>query len=168
VWSVDLPVDNSSCHAYWFRGVVGAVEERFPATGSYSFGSCASAGADTGWIGEQVGPVDHQQSTATWPLGGQVTLTVSGGVPGETVAVVAGGAQGAGPCPPAIGGRCLDVTVGTRLLGTAVADASGDAVFVIAVPAGVVAPGTTVWSQAVVSDGLGNWGVGPALSAVVR
>lgn len=53
--------------------------------------------------------------------------------PGERVWLVAGDGAGAGLCPPALGGTCLDV-LNAQLMGSAVADANGYAAIDIMLP----------------------------------
>lgn len=146
--------DASDCHAYWFRAEEGGVETRFPETGSYSFGSCAGAGVDTGWLDVQVGPTSYTQGAALWPAGSPVTLTVEGAVPGELVRFYGANQLGTS-CPPVLGGACLGVRVNLRLLGSVTADAAGSAALAYVVPA--LPPGTRIRHQAAVADGLGNW-----------
>lgn len=167
VYQVALPVDRGSCHAYWFRAVSGGVEQRFPETGSYSFGTCPGAAATTGWIPAQIGPASHTQSSATWTRGSTVTFDVTGGAPGATIAVVAGTSTGNGACPPVLGGTCLDLTGTVQLVAQGPADASGHARLQATVPQQLPA-GLVVHHQAVVADGLGDWVVGPVLSATVQ
>ncbi|MCB9689151.1 MAG: hypothetical protein H6738_11790 [Alphaproteobacteria bacterium] len=68
-------------------------------------------------------------------VGQPATLTVTGATPGAVVGVVYSLAgEGAGPCPPQLGGQCLGVLSPT-LYGTTVANAQGRATFQIVVPA---------------------------------
>ncbi len=69
----------------------------------------------------------HQGQQATW--------TVTGAVPGETVhfALSLAGV-GPGPCPPQLGGLCVDLIPPLRLLGSAVADGAGVAQLTVTVP----------------------------------
>jgi hypothetical protein len=60
---------------------------------------------------------------------------------------------GAGPCPGALGGRCLNLLAPT-LIGSAVAGADGDALMPLRVPPG--APIGKYWFQAAVSRGAGG------------
>jgi DNA-binding beta-propeller fold protein YncE len=62
-------------------------------------------------------------------------LVVEGAEPGEQPAFVAGFAGiGAGPCFDALGGLCLDLIPPVFLIGTASADASGEALLQVATP----------------------------------
>jgi hypothetical protein len=61
---------------------------------------------------------------------------------------------GPGPCPAALGGHCLDL-LSPQLLGSAVADATGVATFVVPLPAALTL-GTTVHTQAVAVRGIGG------------
>lgn len=87
--------------------------------------------------------------------GSPATLTATGAAPGETVHFVGGLSAGPGPCPPVIGGRCIDVGAPLQLLGNALADGTGTATFVATVPA-VLPPSTAVYTQAVVVAGAGG------------
>ncbi|MCA9489204.1 MAG: hypothetical protein KC621_04760 [Myxococcales bacterium] len=69
-------------------------------------------------------------------VGQPATLVATGGTPGATVGfVVSTVGEGAGPCPPVLGGACLGVLSPT-LLGTAVANNQGTAVLQAVVPPG--------------------------------
>ncbi len=89
-------------------------------------------------------PYDLGLSIGALVAGATGTLTASGADAGATVHYLHGGV-GAGPCPAALGGLCIDVT-GPTLIGTAVADAAGVAELGIPVPSGLV--GATVNVQA--------------------
>ncbi len=87
---------------------------------------------------------------------GQVaTFTLEGATAGETVyfaySLVG---VGAGPCPPALGGLCLDLLNPVQLIGNATADGSGRAVLAEMIPAN--APLRNVYTQAVVRRGSGG------------
>ncbi|MCA9490711.1 MAG: hypothetical protein KC621_12360 [Myxococcales bacterium] len=62
---------------------------------------------------------------------------------------------GNGPCPPAMGGQCLNLLSPVVSLGTAVADARGTATFHFAAPANVP-PGMQVSFQSVAIRGIGG------------
>jgi hypothetical protein len=67
--------------------------------------------------------------------GERATLTASGAEPGERVYFVASAAgRGCGPCPPGLGGLCLDLLEPEQLLGSAIAGANGDATLAGSVP----------------------------------
>ncbi len=98
--------------------------------------------------------------------GAPITLVAAGVAPGEVVAFAgAPGSGGAGPCPAALGGTCLDLGPGAVALGTAVTDATGSAslatVFPAAFPPGgayvvqvaVARGGSSVTSAVLVLDG---------------
>lgn len=161
VYTATVAPDASACHRYFFRAVRSGVETRWPETGSYGWGACTFADPVAGWLDSQVGPLTSTQSG--WPVGGQATLTVTGAVPGETVRFLRGTAAGPGPCPAQIAGTCLDIGGSISLLGAAVADPAGTATLTVNVPSRA-APGFTVRTQAVVSDGVGNWTAAPALT----
>lgn len=83
------------------------------------------------------------------------TWTVTGAQPGEEVRFVLGaGGLGAGPCPGAMGGECLDLLPPIIQLGSAFADGSGTASLEIVVPGG--APLVETGSQAVILRGPGG------------
>lgn len=91
-------------------------------------------------------------------------LTVTGAAPGETVRFIASGrGTGMGPCPPALGGLCVDLQPPVKPIGVAVADELGRAVLELAVPA---VSGVTLYAQAVIQRGPG--GVDSVKSGVVR
>lgn len=82
------------------------------------------------------GAVFLSREVPAWPLvlshaplvaGGAVDLVVTGAAAGETVHFVGGTAGGSGPCPPALGGLCLDIVDNLTLLGSATADGAGEA-----------------------------------------
>ncbi|MCB9688725.1 MAG: hypothetical protein H6738_18785 [Alphaproteobacteria bacterium] len=87
-------------------------------------------------------------------VGSGVVVHFYGGLPGETAYLAGGTGLGAGPCPPALGGQCLDL-LGARLVGTAVTDADGHATFLVQVPAAAT-PGTPVALQVAVPRGVGG------------
>jgi hypothetical protein len=79
-------------------------------------------------------------------------LHVLNAAPGEAVHFLASFAgMGDGPCPPRLGGLCLDLLPPIRSLGTINADASGFASMQIAIPA--AAAGRSLTTQAVVRRG---------------
>ncbi len=88
------------------------------------------------WLGLEVSPL---------VAGGQAVLTATGAVPGATVSFGRGSGLGNGPCPPQLGGECLDL-LNPVLIGSARADADGVAELVVPVPAG--AAGATLYAQA--------------------
>lgn len=82
-------------------------------------------------------------------------FTVRGGDPGETIALIYGTAGlGVGPCPPVLGGLCVDIR-NPLPIRTAVVNNQGIATFVMPVP--VNAPlGATLFSQVAVARGPGG------------
>ena len=87
--------------------------------------------------------------------GREATLTVTGAEAQETVQVAGSAAGiGPGPCPPALGGLCLDL-LEPRLVGSAEADGAGTAVVTFVVPAGAPV-GATLHFQAVAVRGPGG------------
>ncbi|MCB9684647.1 MAG: VCBS repeat-containing protein [Alphaproteobacteria bacterium] len=88
--------------------------------------------------------------------GQEATLVASGVVPGEPVSFwVAAGSGGAGPCPAALGGLCLDLGPSAVSVGTATADATGVATLHVTVPGAVPLFGT-FGLQATVPRGAGG------------
>lgn len=88
--------------------------------------------------------------------GATAQFVVDGAGYGERVYILFSTAGlGAGPCPPVIGGQCLDIAGPIRVLGTAIADVSGRAIIEVDVPA--TAPlGATISTQAAVIRGAGG------------
>lgn len=72
-------------------------------------------------------------------LGQSFDLTVTGLNPGERAILVRGDDVGEGPCPPALGGQCIDLTGDIDVVDRATADGTGTAVFTVDVPAGAIA-----------------------------
>ena len=86
--------------------------------------------------------------------GAPATLMARGAEPGERVFFVVGLAgPGCGPCPPGLGGLCLDLLEPVQLLGSALVDAEWLATLEGVVPE--MAPGTLAF-QAVVRRGVGG------------
>ncbi len=86
--------------------------------------------------------------TSSLEVGDTAAYVVTGALPGEKIQLLRGSKLGAGPCPPKLGGVCLDVTGTVKSLGSAVADARGVATFSFVVPA--VKPGANLATQAVI------------------
>ncbi len=87
--------------------------------------------------------------------GTSADLQVDGAIQGETVWFLYSFAGiGAGPCPPPLGGLCLDLLAPVQTLGSAAANASGTATFTGTVPAG--APLIGIHFQAVARRGAGG------------
>ena len=85
---------------------------------------------------------------------------------GETVWFLYGTTGlGNGPCPPQLGGLCLDLLAPVRILGSAAADAGGRAVLGFTVPAG--APTIPVHFQAVAARGAGSVKSAPLTAPVL-
>jgi len=82
-------------------------------------------------------------------------LIARGAFSGETVHFLYSlQGTGSGPCPPQLGGLCLDILSPVRVAGSAVADATGKAVLRVTVPA--TAPLVDVHLQAVAQRGAGG------------
>ncbi|MCB9687749.1 MAG: FG-GAP repeat protein [Alphaproteobacteria bacterium] len=90
--------------------------------------------------------------------GGTVDLVASGVGVGEQVEFWAAvGAGGAGPCPPNLGGLCLDLGASAAPVGSAIAGSDGVATLTASVPGLVVADGAYV-VQAAIRRGAGGSG----------
>jgi hypothetical protein len=89
-------------------------------------------------------------TTNTWTPGQSTTSTITGAVAFETVRfIVSTGGLGNGPCPPPLGGLCLDVVVPIPKVQPIVADVNGVATWTFTVPA-TVPVGVDIFLQAVV------------------
>ena len=100
-------------------------------------------------------PTDPVLSQTPLVLGQSVTLTVTNAAPGERVHFVYSTVGlGVGPCPPALGGLCLDILDPVVRLGDSLAGGNGTAAFVGNVPA--TAPLVTVHTQAAIPRGFGG------------
>lgn len=98
-------------------------------------------------LGLQVGAIAPGQS---------FTVDVSGLAPGETAYLgYSLNGVGQGPCPPAMGGQCLDMVPPVTALGTQLADQGGVAHFRFVAPA-QAQPGLRVTFQAVAIRGPGG------------
>ncbi len=86
--------------------------------------------------------------------GQTATLTTTGAESGESVSfAVSGTGVGMGPCPPLLGGLCLDL-LSPRLVGSAVANLDGMAQLTFNVPGGLAID--TAWFQSVIVRGPGG------------
>lgn len=137
-------------------------------TGTDVFDTSGAAGGPSNGVlqfgGNPAGPL---WSTET-PFSGGLLLTqdplqrgqtadliVTNAQSGETVTYlysVAG--SGSGPCPPALGGLCLNLLPPITVAGSSTANGVGTATLTVAVPA--TAPLLTVYTQAVVQRGPGG------------
>jgi hypothetical protein len=169
IYSASVADPGAGCHEYYVQADVGGTVVTYPETGSYGWGTCAFDDADAQWIDGQLPVVAPPGGpllvTDPWVAGGQVELVVEGAVAGTTVHFVMGTAVGNGPCPPALGGLCLEVAGNARKLGDDVADANGVAVLPYTVPAG--ASGATVHLQGIVDAGAG-WELTPIVSESIQ
>jgi hypothetical protein len=84
--------------------------------------------------------------------GQQALVHATGAAPGATIQFAASTRQGAGPCPPGLGGACIGLLSAVRL-GAATATSRGDAWLLVNVPP-TLAVGTTLHFQAF--DGAGG------------
>lgn len=86
--------------------------------------------------------------------GSNVTARVCNATPGESVVLTySTTGTGAGPCPPQLGGLCMDI-LNPSIYATVTATTLGDAEFPITVPAG--APQIPIYVQAVIARGIGG------------
>ena len=86
--------------------------------------------------------------------GSSVTARVCNAKPGESVVLTYSTAGlGAGPCPPQLGGLCMDI-VNPSIYATVAATTLGDAQFPITVPSS--APLIPIYVQAVIARGIGG------------
>jgi hypothetical protein len=87
--------------------------------------------------------------TEPWIVGAATTATVTGGPPfGDVMFVTSIGGPGSGPCPPPLGGVCLDVLRPFPKVQRVTADATGAASWTMTVPA-TLPVGAHMWLQAV-------------------
>ena len=106
------------------------------------------------WIGHFSLDLGLQLSATPLVRGTTATLTASNAQDGETVWFLYSLAgQGSGPCPPQLGGLCLDILNPITNLGSAVSS-GGSAAISAPIPSG--APLVPVWMHAVVQRGIGN------------
>ncbi|RMH04900.1 MAG: hypothetical protein D6702_01960 [Planctomycetota bacterium] len=106
------------------------------------------------WIGHFAVDLGLQLTATPLVRGTTATLTATNAADGETVWFLYSLAgQGSGPCPPQLGGLCLDILNPITIIGSAVSS-GGTAVYSVAIPSG--APLVPVWMQAVVQRGVGN------------
>ena len=86
--------------------------------------------------------------------GSSVTARVCNAKPGESVVLTYSTAGlGTGPCPPQLGGLCMDI-VNPSIYATVAATTLGDAQFPITVPSS--APLIPIYVQAVIARGIGG------------
>jgi hypothetical protein len=98
--------------------------------------------------------------------GQRTTLEVTGANPGDRVFFLGStNGFGPGPCPAALGGLCLDIA-NARPLGSAIANASGEASLTLRVPA-AVPPNSLIWLQAAVPAGANSYKSFYALAEVL-
>jgi hypothetical protein len=117
--------------------------------------------------GQVAPPMQDLTLTVTELVRGEsVTMTITGGNPGERVHLLRGNTAGAGPCVPA-GAPCLGIT-GPQLLATPLVNASGEASLTVTLPAGVPA-GFPVFLQAAIlrGPGLGDTSTSPVFEGEV-
>lgn len=151
---------------------VGATTVTTDAGGSAAFTSASSVPVPAGWVVTATAtdaltgdtsefsacaPVTEGLALTAGPLqrGQSVALTAQNALPQERVEFLLSlRGAGSGPCPPALGGLCLDLLPPLLRIGNATADAHGDAVLLVAVPPN--APLLTAHLQAVVLRGPGG------------
>ena len=113
-------------------------------------------GAREGWIAVLY-DVDDEPRLAQTPLhrGQEAQFSVTGAEPGEKVHFLYSTAgTGEGPCPPQLGGLCLDLLKPVTLLGSAITDGAGVANLRRTVPSDT--PLIDVSTQAVIRRGPGG------------
>ncbi|TAH39630.1 MAG: hypothetical protein EYC70_02245 [Planctomycetota bacterium] len=154
LWTVDLPVENG-------LAVTAHTRARFSADGHSAYFGTEIAGQDENDLYCYVYAIDTSEEGSLTlvqdPLRrGQTTrFTASNAVAGETVSYLYSLAGiGAGPCPPQLGGLCLDLLRPITVFGSAVADASGNAVLSVTLSPGT--PLVTLHTQAVARRGPGG------------
>lgn len=151
---------------------LGSTSVQTDAFGDASFDLVLPADIPAGWVAtatatlEPLGATSEFSAAVTFEglrlrllgdlvRGQPVDLEASGALGGETVWFLYSLAGiGAGPCPPELGGLCLDLLTPVRIVGTASANANGIAILSAVVPAG--APLIAVHFQAVVRRGTGG------------
>jgi len=101
----------------------------------------ADTDAESTWTGDVAPgvplppPGNLTLSADTLVAGDAATLTLGGGTSGDTAAfVLSTVGEGSGPCPPALGGLCLDVA-SPKVMGTTTVDVDGMASLTFTVPA---------------------------------
>jgi outer membrane protein assembly factor BamB len=154
-WQIDLPAENGGSVVPATRATftpdgvtayIGALILADPEDDTYSYLYATNAATE----------FDLTLTHTVLVRGQQAIFTVSGAVPGETVYFLYSLAgTGEGPCPPQIGGLCLDLLEPITIFGsTMAAGPDGTAEFVITVP--LRAPLRDVSTQAVVRRGTGG------------
>lgn len=154
VWFDDLRFTGQVCRMYRDLDGDGLCEHGVDLDGD---GACVQAGEP---LPGNTAAVDCDDATfggclsltVDPPVPGQpLGLTVSGASPGDTVGLAWSPNQG-NVCPAPLGGACLGIQ-NPRLLGSVVADANGEAAFVL--PAGAPS-GAVAWMQAGVAGAPGD------------
>lgn len=107
-------------------------------------------------VDEQLPPPGAPLALAAgqFSAGSSVTITISNADPGENVYLIRSSAMGAGPCPGALGGMCVDV-VAPVIMGPFGANGAGVATLSPTLPAGLPV-GTEVCLQAIGRRGPGG------------
>lgn len=114
------------------------------------------------WVNPLAWAYDLELEVTDLILGAPVTFSVSGADAGETVHLVRGSAEGAGPCPAVLDGACLDI-LDASVLRSLTADGAGNASFTVTVPA-TLPLGMTVAFQAVANRGIDSWFSAPTVT----
>jgi hypothetical protein len=96
---------------------------------------------------DQAGPPLGLTQPGALLTGTEIGFRVTGATPGARVFLAGASQQGPGPCPPVLGGTCLDLA-SPFLLGSAVADGTGLARIAATLPH-ELADGLTIYFQAV-------------------
>ncbi|TAH39449.1 MAG: hypothetical protein EYC70_01300 [Planctomycetota bacterium] len=151
---------------------LGSTSVQTNAAGNAAFDVTLPASVPAGWVATSTATLEPLGSTSEFSAavtidglrlellddlvrGNPAELQVTGALGGETVWFLYSTAgTGSGPCPPQLGGLCLDLLAPVQTLGSAAADTGGTATFTGIVPAG--APLIAVHFQAVVRRGPGG------------
>jgi hypothetical protein len=151
---------------------LGATSVTTDAAGDASFSLAAPWNSPPGWVvtatATDLASGATSEFSPCFAVGAGLALSASPLQRGQAAALIVQGAQpgerasfvlstrglGAGLCPPALGGLCLDLLPPVTLLGSATADASGTATLQLTVPPG--APLVAVHLQAAVRRGVGG------------
>jgi hypothetical protein len=152
--------------------VLGRTTVATDAAGLASFSLALPTRAPVGWMLSATATDDASSSTSEYAAairieglglkvpgslvrGSQADVEVFGAQPGERVYflyTLAG--MGIGPCPPQLGGLCLDLLDPVRILGSSLAGGGGTAIFAAQIPPH--APLVDLYVQAVVRRGQGG------------
>ena len=105
------------------------------------------------WMGYLGPSYEIEVSLSTLVGGMQARIDMVGAQPGERIHAIGALTPGS-ICPPQLGGLCLGLGSGARLLGSRTADSAGNAFVLFHIPAGLT--GSTAYVQAAVVRGPGG------------